>query len=459
MKAKLPKPRQFTPFKKKSLWTSLAAAEQIAPTTQRFGQHDTEQRVYQVPGSRVKISVEAVVKPKNTYRNAGQLSSSQILQQFFQRREEKKFRRSPPLLFNVANPVGQAARKNTSMKPNSPQTRAFSTQSTVWAQKPLPSIFSNPMVSRNNSNNNNSNSNFAKKRPPVDKNKKGKPPVGNNSQFGFNALGNGAPKQPQRPQKQFQQKFEPRVREKAPPVRDDREMLTEFLKEHTPALTSYTIQAVMEVHDELKELVDTKVNDNTKVIYVSESGDIAGDTVDFKVLIKNPKLDLANKSLKLVKQSPPMVKTQSLPSYITPKYQLDNLTKEEKAALKAEYKAQRKEAKAEEKRKKKAIENNRNLLEIHSTWSINLRDLRQQKFRKLAETLKEGRPAVVSFASKNVRKAFDAKRPIDPELLTEIDRERRQLLVEEVRLLAEECKVTLNVSGQLDLLMTMTLKP
>jgi hypothetical protein len=44
-------------------------------------------------------------------------------------------------------------------------------------------------------------------------------------------------------------------------------------------------------------------------------------------------------------------------------------------------------------------------------------------------------------------------------MLTDIDRERRQLLVEEVRVLAEECKVHLNVSGQLDLLMTMTLKP
>jgi hypothetical protein len=456
MPPKLPKSKQLAPLKKKSLWTALAAAEQIIPTTQRFGQHATEHREYRVPGSPARISVEAIVKPKNTYRSAGQLSSSQILEQFFRSREDKKkYKRPLPLMFDVANLVGPAARKNTSKKLNSPQTRDFSTQTIVWAQKPLPSIFSKPMVSRNSNTN-------TKKRPPTDNNKKGKPPVSNSSQFGFNALGNGTQKQASRPKKQFQQKFEPRSRERQPappPVKDKREVLSEFLKNHTPALTSYTIQAVLEVHDQLKELVETGVNEHTKVIYVSESGEITGDAIDFLTLIKDPRLDLANKSIKLVKPSPAMVKTQSLPSYITPKYQLDNLTKEEKAALKAEYKAQRKQAKAEEKRKKKAIENNRNLLEIHSTWSINLRDLRQQKFRKLAETLKEGRPAVVSFASKDVRNAMETKRPIDPEMLTDIDRERRQLLVEEVRVLAEECKVHLNVSGQLDLLMTMTLKP
>lgn len=471
-------PKQLAPLKKKkSLWTALAAAEQIAPTTQRFGQHATEHRVYQVPGSKAKIAVEAIVEPKSSYRSTGQLSSSQILAQFFrdqQREDKKRFKRPLPLMFNVSDPVGQAARKNNSKKPNGPQTRAFSTQRIVWAQKPMPSIFSNPMVSRNNNNNNSNSNSFAKKRPPTDNNsnnKKSKPPVSNSGQFGFNALGNGGAykqankakqqQQQQQPKKQFPPRFD-RSRERAPPpppVKDDREVLSEFLKEHSPAVTSYTTQAVLEIHDQLKELVKTKANDNTKVIYVAETGDITGDAIDFMTLIKNPKLDLANKSLKLVKQSPAMVKTQSLPSFITPKYKLDSLTKEEKAAMKADYKAQRKLAKAEEKKKKKAIENNRNLMEIHSTWSINLRDLRQQKFRKLAETLKEGRPAVVSFASKSVRNAMEVKRAIDPELLTDIDRERRQLLVEEVRVLAEECKVHLNVTGQIDLLMTFTLKP
>ncbi|KAG5360511.1 hypothetical protein CJU89_3584 [Yarrowia sp. B02] len=450
MPPQLQKASQLASLKKKSLWTALAAAEQIAPTTQRFGQHKTVQRVYTVPGTQVRIPVEALVTPKNTYRHSGLSSSSQVLEQHFSKQETtKKFKR--PLLFDVANPVGHAARKSLGKKPSSPQTRAFSSHSTAWAQKPMPSIFSTPMVSRKPA---------APKRP---NDTKGKPPVSNGGQFGFNALGNSGsksssgPKNLPKPKKPFQKKFE--RREPAVPKMDEREVLSEYLKAFSPALTSHTIQAVLEIHDELTELVQSGANENTKVIYVSESGDIAGDAIDFKVLVKNPKLDLPNKSLKLVKQSPAMVKTQSLPSYVTPKYKLDSLTKEEKAAMKAEYKAQRKQAKAEEKKKKKAIENNRNMLEIHSTWSINLRDLRQQKFRKLAETLKEGRPAVVSFASKNVRNAIETKRAIDPEVLTAIDRERRQLLVEEVRVLAEECKVHLNVTGQIDLLMTMTLKP
>ena len=153
MPPKLPKPKQLAPLKKKSLWTALAAAEQIAPTTQRFGQHVTERRVYQVPGSKAKIAVEAIIKPQNTYRSASKLSSSQMLAKFFrdqQLEDKKKFKRPLPLMFDVSNPVGHAARKNSPKKPNSPQTRAFSTQSIVWAQKPLPSIFSNAMGSRNN---------------------------------------------------------------------------------------------------------------------------------------------------------------------------------------------------------------------------------------------------------------------------------------------------------------------
>lgn len=507
MPPKLPKPKGLS-FKSKPLLSSLAIAEQIAPSSNRFGQHETEKRVYQVRGHQgkmVRIPVEAIVQPKHTYRNVGLLNSSQILNQFLsqQQGETKKFKR--PLLFNVTNPVAQK-------KPvNSPQTRAFGTSPMTWA---LPSIFGGGAMPKKTGNNS-----AAKQRP-----NKPKPPVSNSGQFGFNALGNSGNRKNNGPKKHDNRKGDeflqadgaPREnnRDRAPrdntrdrrdnrPPRDnnrdnnrdraprdnnqarstsnfrsgnnqtraprepfvpkvnERDLLTEFLKNHEPALTHHTIEAVTTIHDQLTEAIqdpDSGVT-NKNVVYVSPEGVLDAKAVDFMTALKDPRLDLPHKSLRLVKLNPAMIKTASLPSYVTPQYELNNLTKEQLQAQKQEYKARRKAAKEEERQKKKAIESNRNVLEIHSTWSINLRDLRKQKFRKLTETLTEGRPAVVSFASKDIREALAMKRAAEPEMLSDMDRERRQLLIDEVRLVAEETGAQMKVTGSMELLMRMTMKP
>lgn len=506
--------------KRKTLWSALAAAETVLPNSVRFGQHQKLMKLYQAPTSDVQIECESIVVPKNLYRNAGSKQTGDILKEMAELdKSSKKFKRPLSLTFNnlglnpsirknqspteTADTSHQAHknlfgrsdrldsptfdRKKPKQKPRQfTQSRSFatipgsslrfsrpfSTSSAAWATKPMPSLFNKPL------NGMATGKNRFVKRPPVtdgaaaknsggfptlnksrdqQQNKNNKPPVAKfGSAFGGNKGPGGPKKTPQRPPQQRDRaprRDQQPVKAAPQPVVDNKEVLVEFLKSHQPEITSYVHQAILDIYTSLQE------NQHMNVIYVSETGDLGGKPVPFMTLVKDPKLDLANKSLKLVKQDPAMVKTQSLPSYVTPKYQLENLTKEEKAAMKADYKAQRKLAKAEEKQKKKVVENNRNLLEIHSTWSINLRDLRQQKFRKLSETLKEGRPAVVSFASKQVRNAMEAKRFIEKELLSDIDRERRQLLVSEVQLLAEECGVQLQTSGSIDLLYTMTLKP